>query len=178
MPWDAGRVPASLDEFIARHRERGRILVPGCGTGYEVRRLAEAGFDVLAIDFSQAAIEAAQAHLGEYAARVRLADYFDFAGDDTPFDALYERAFLCALPRRMWGQWAARTAQLVRPGGLLFGLFFFDNNSKGPPFGTSQVELDALLGASFSLTENLPVNDSVAAFAGRERWQVWQRKVA
>lgn len=175
MPWDAGRVPASLERFVARHPVRGRVLVPGCGTGYEVRYLAQAGFEVTAIDFSEAALEAAKGELGPLAHLVRLADFFAFEGDQPPFDAIYERAFLCALPRRNWGDWAKRTAQLVRPGGLLFGLFFFDSNAKGPPYGIGAAELDALLATDFELIEDEPVSDSIPAFAGRERWQVWRR---
>ncbi len=175
-PWDAGGVPAALERFVARHAGRGRVLVPGCGTGYEVRQLAQAGFDVTAIDFSEAALEAARRELGPLAHRVRLADFFDFEGDAPPFDAIYERAFLCALPRRVWSDWARRASELLRPGGLLFGNFFFDSNVKGPPFGVDQAQLDALLTGEFERIEDEPVEDSIPAFAGRERWQVWRRK--
>lgn len=174
-PWDAGRVPAALARFAARHPARGRVLVPGCGTGYEVRLLAETGFEVSAIDFSVAALEAARRELGPLAHLVRFADFFGFEGDATPFDAMYERAFLCALPRRVWSDWARRTASLLRPGGLLFGLFFFDSNAKGPPFGIDAAELDALLGADFQRLEDELAEDSLPVFAGKERWQVWRR---
>ena len=176
MPWDAGRVPEPLERFIARHTQRGRLLIPGCGTGYEVRFLAQAGFEVTAIDFSEEAIEAARRELGPHAHLLRLADFFGFEGDQVPFDAIYERAFLCSLPRRMWDDWARRTAQLATPGGLLFGLFFFDDNAKGPPFGIGVAELDALLAPEFELIENEPASGSIPTFAGRERWQVWRRK--
>jgi len=176
MPWDAGRVPAALERFTARHPVRGRVLVPGCGTGYEVRYLAQAGFDVTAIDFSEAALEAAKGELGPLAHLVRQADFFGFEGDQTAFDAIYERAFLCALPRRIWSDWGRRTADLLRPGGLLFGLFFFDDNAKGPPFGIGAAELDALLAPNFELIEDELASDSIPAFAGRERWQVWRRR--
>ncbi len=176
MPWDAGRVPAALERFAARHPERGRVLIPGCGTGYEARLLAQTGFDVTAIDFSEAAVEAARRELGPLAHLVRQADFFAFDGDTPPFDALYERAFLCALPRRLWGDWVRRTAALVRPGGLLFGLFFFDDNAKGPPFGIAAADLDALLAPDFERIEDEPVEDSIPVFAGKERWQVWRRR--
>ena len=174
-PWDAGRVPAALQRFVARHTGRGRVLVPGCGTGYEVRELTHAGFDVAAIDFSEAALEAARRELGPLAHLVRLGDFFGFECDAPPFDAIYERAFLCALPRRLWSDWATRAAQLLRPGGLLFGLFFFDDNAKGPPFGVAAEQLEALLAPDFERVEDGPVEDSIPAFAGRERWQVWRR---
>jgi SAM-dependent methyltransferase len=173
-PWDAGRVPAALQRFVARHTGRGRVLVPGCGTGYEVRELALAGFDVTAIDFSEAALEAARRELGPLARLARLADFFGFESILRPL-TIYERAFLCALPRRVWSDWAARAAELLRPGGLLFGNFFFDSNVKGPPFGIGQAELDALLAGEFERIEDEPVDDSLPVFAGKERWQVWRR---
>lgn len=174
-PWDAGRVPAALQRFVARHAGRGRVLVPGCGTGYEVRELAHAGFDVTAIDFSVAALEAARRELGPLAHLVRHADFFAFDGDAPPFDAVYERAFLCALPRRVWGDWERRTAQLLRPGGLLFGVFYFDSNAKGPPFGIGAADLDAMLSGDFERLEDEAVEDSLPVFSGKERWQVWRR---
>ena len=175
-PWDAGRVPAALQRFVARHTGRGRVLVPGCGTGYEVRELAHAGFDVTAIDFSEAAFEAARRELGPLAHLVRIADFFGFEHDTPPFDAIYERAFLCALPRRVWPDWERRAAQLLRPGGLLFGVFYFDDNARGPPFGVAAGQLEALLAPDFERIEDEPVEDSIPAFAGRERWRVWRRK--
>jgi hypothetical protein len=68
-------------------------------------------------------------------------------------------------------------AQLVAPGGVLAGFFFFDEGERGPPFPLHDAgELEALLAPAFTRLEDLPVTDSIAAFAGRERWQVWQRQ--
>src|SRR5262245_64398372 len=96
-PWDAGDVPPQLARWL-KLLPSARVLVPGCGAGYEVRAFAQAGHDVLGIEFSDAAIEAANRALGPLARRVRKADYFVF--ETAPFDVVYERAFLCALPRR------------------------------------------------------------------------------
>jgi len=175
-PWDAGGVPAQLVKWLAS-RPKVRVLVPGCGSGYEVRAFAEHGDEVTAIEFSDAAIEAARRSLGAAAHLVKKADFFSFP--TAPYDLVYERAFLCALPRRIWAQWAARTAELVRPAGELAGFFFFDANDRGPPFGISQAQLDALLGPCFTLEASLdtPQDDSIEVFKGKERWQVWKRKL-
>ena len=101
------------------------------GTAWPVA--AESGWDVLGIDFSHEALNAARAILGPAAARVRHADFFaPIAGE--PFEVVYERAFLCALPRRLWGDWAKRMAEVVAPGGLVAGFFFFGDGERGPPF--------------------------------------------
>ena len=175
-PWEAGRVPARLREHVATHPPAGRVLVPGCGSGHDVRFLAEAGFDVRGIDFSRAALAAARPVLGPFADRVREADFFA-PGLEGPWALVYERAFLCALPRRLWGAWAARVAELLAPGALLAGFFYFADGERGPPFPLrAQDELDSLLAAAFERTADLPVDDSIAVFAGRERWQVWRRR--
>jgi SAM-dependent methyltransferase len=164
-----------LAAWLARETRRLRVLVPGCGSGYEVRAFHERGHDVLAIDFSEAALEAAARALGPLAHLVRRADFF--ALEEPPFDLVYERAFLCALPRRLWADWGRRVAGLLRPGGRLAGFFYFDDNARGPPFGTSAAELAALLGAAFALEEDAPVppGESLAVFQGRERWMLWRR---
>jgi thiopurine S-methyltransferase len=96
-----------------------------------------------------------------------------------PFDLVYERAFLCALPRARWPDWGRRLAELVRPGGELAGFFYLDDNQRGPPFGISQPGLEALLAARFVLEENTPVPaaQSLPVFQGKEIWQVWKRRL-
>ena len=122
-------MPPALEAWLRKRGKSLRVLIPGSGTGYEVELFAHLGHDVLAIDFSDAAIEAAQRELGKLADRVRKADFFTLPERD--FDLLYERAFLCALPRPLWARWADRSAELVRPGGELAGFFYFDDNVKG-----------------------------------------------
>ena len=77
-PWDAAGVPPHLSKWI-ENRTPCRVLIPGCGSGYEVRLFAAHGHDVLAIDFSDAAVEAARKELGEPLARlVAQQDFFSF----------------------------------------------------------------------------------------------------
>jgi SAM-dependent methyltransferase len=174
-PWDAGRVPEALGQFLKTEPRGQRVLIPGCGSGYEVRAFAEAEHEVLAIDFAPAAVERTRQNLGPLAHLVRLADFFEF--DFTrPFDLVYERAFLCALPRRLWPGYAPRVAELLRPGGRLAGFFFFDDGERGPPFGLKAGELETLLGGRFDRIADSPVSDSIPIFAGKERWQLWIRR--
>ena len=176
-PWDAAGVPPQLAVWLQNRKSSLKVLIPGCGTGYEVRAFYEHGHDVLAIEFSDAAIDAAKRELGPLFDRVKKADFFVF--ESRSFDVVYERAFLCALPRRIWPQWGSRIAQLVRPGGDLAGFFYFDDNERGPPFGISQRGLDELLLPEFELSEDLAISpeQSIPVFKGKERWQVWRRKL-
>ncbi len=186
-PWNAGGVPRALQEFVdgcvsgsmagwrAGHEAPPRVLVPGCGHAWEARHLCQFGWDVLAIDFSPAAIAHARPLMGPFAARLMRADFFAFAPAQ-PFDLIYERAFLCALPRHLWPAYAARCAALLAPGGLLAGYFYLGSEPKGPPFAIEPAALDALLMPAFERIADEAVDDSLAVFQGRERWQVWRRR--
>jgi SAM-dependent methyltransferase len=174
-PWDAGRAPADLQRFAAGYAGPQRALIPGCGSAYEARLLAELNWSVTAIDFSAAALAAARRTLGPFADCALEADFFRFDAG-APWPVVYERAFLCALPRRMWPAYADRVAQLLAPGGLLAGYFYFDDNLRGPPFGAAPQELAELLDANFEHVEDRPVADSLPVFQGRERWMVWRRR--
>lgn len=174
-PWDRGGVPEALRQFVTRAPRPYVTLIPGCGTAYEVAYLSASGWDVTAIDFSPEAVESARAMLGRWGERVVQADFFNFV-PRRPVELIYERAFLCALPRRLWSAVAARWATLLAPGGLLAGFFYFDDAPKGPPFGIGPAELETLLSPHFERIADDAVTDSVPVFAGKERWQVWRRR--
>lgn len=172
-PWDAGRVPPGLARWLKKQPAGRRVLIPGCGSGYEVQYFADHGDDVLGIDFSEPALSRAR----RLSLPVRQADFFALA--EPPFDLVYERTFLCALPRTRWPEWSAHIAKLVRPGGRLAGFFFFDDNERGPPFGISMTRLHELLDRTFTLEEDqaVPAEESVPVLSGKERWQVWKRRI-
>lgn len=174
-PWDAGGVPVQLREFADHLPADTRVLVPGCGSAYEAGYLAAPGRDVIALDFSAAAIAAARLTLGSWRGQLLHDDFFHFPCA-APFDFIYERAFLCALPRKMWPDYGRRMAGLMRPGGHLAGYFLLGDDLKGPPFPITPDALDALLGPWFVRVADAAASDSIAVFAGRERWQVWRRR--
>ena len=184
-PWDAGRVPQQFSEFSQRHRgalasqplaRKPRALVPGCGSAYEAGHLDALDWETHALDFSAAAIDAARATLPNFGGQLHCADFFTFEASE-PFDLVYERAFFCALPRHLWPNFMPRMAELLRPGGVLAGYFFLDENAlKGPPFGLSAASLHVFCQPWFDLIEDQPAPDSIGPFVGKERWMVWQRR--
>ena len=121
------------------------------------------------------------ANLDRLGRLVRKADFFGFEGDATPFDVIYERALLCALPRGRWPDWGRRVAapcEVGRPAGG--GSSHFDDNPKGPPFGIDAKTLEVLLEPGFVQLEDrlVPDEQCLPVFAGKERWQVWKRRAS
>lgn len=174
-PWDFGGIPAELKDFLKRKIKGGnRVLIPGCGSGYEVRAFATVGYDVVALDFSAAAVEEAKRNAGpDLAGRVQQADFFTAKLELGAYDVIYERTFLCAIDPSRRREYAKRVATLLKPGGLLVGYFFYKNTdpADGPPHGLAWGEGDELFAPFFLLTKDVPVTDSLPMFAGRERWQ-------
>lgn len=178
-PWDKGGVPLALQEFVSQAQQPLVTLIPGCGIGYEAAFLAQAGWDVTAIDFSPAAVASARAAIGVWGRHIVEADFF-LHQPSQPLGLIYERAFLCALPPAMRPEIAKRWAELLPAGALLAGFFFLDESAerslKGPPFSITGAQLEALLLPYFELLEDVAVSDSIAVFAGKERWQVWRMR--
>ena len=174
-PWDRGAVPAELRRFVAGCERPLTVLIPGCGSGYELAWLMEQGWDASAIDFAPEAVARAKRVAGRWDEWVLEADFFAWE-PARPLDMVYECAFLCAMPPAMWPRIAARWAELLRPGALLAGFFYFGDKPKGPPFGIARERLEALLADGFECIENRPVEDSIPVFAGKERWMAWRRR--
>lgn len=174
-PWDAGKVPAAFADFVELQPGPLATLIPGCGSAWEAEHLAARGWPVCALDFSPTAIAQARAVLGSSAVDLVCDDFFTFRPAQPPA-LIYERAFLCALPRKLWADWGRRVAELLPSGGRLAGFFFICEQLKGPPFGILPEQLDELLQADFVRESDQAVADSIPVFAGRERWQVWRRR--
>jgi thiopurine S-methyltransferase len=174
-PWDAGRVQGDFASFVAARTQPLNTLIPGCGSAWEASHLADHRWPVTALDFSPTAVACAREALADKAVDLVCADFFAWQPAQA-LDLIYERAFLCALPRKLWADWGTRVAELLPPGGLLAGYFFVCDQLKGPPFGILPEQLDALLLPNFECLTDQPVADSIPVFAGRERWQIWRRR--
>jgi len=144
--WDRGAASPALQHWL----ESGalapcRVLVPGCGRGYEVVEMARLGFEVTAIDIAPSAVHALKRALEDEGlrARVILGDLFDFEADRA-FDAVYEQTCLCAIPPEKRAAYARRLSGWLRPGGRLFALFMQTGREGGPPFHCDLLEMRRL----------------------------------
>jgi cyclopropane fatty-acyl-phospholipid synthase-like methyltransferase len=100
-PWDTGISPPELNEFIAQH-PAGRALDMGCGTGTNVVTLAEAGWQVVGVDFVGRAVRAAQTRIRRAGLSNRAQVYQDDVSRledvDGPFDLILDIGCYHGLP--------------------------------------------------------------------------------
>jgi SAM-dependent methyltransferase len=124
-PWDRGACGPQLLAWIdSGLLSPCRIVVPGCGRGWDVVELARRGFEVTGIDYADAACDATRAalHGAGLRAEVVQADVQAWR-PDRPFDAVYEQTCLCAQHPTCWRGYETSLASWLRPGGRLFALF-------------------------------------------------------
>lgn len=175
-PWDHGGVPRSLKNYLAAHRDGGRVLIPGCGSGHEITAFARAGYQVTAIDFAVHAVELARANLEPaLAERVLLGDFFTHDFADAPFDVIYERTFFCAITPDLRAAYVRRMVHLLRPGGVLVGLFYLSGERGGPPFALNEHDHAKLFRPDFLLVTDDAVPDEHPLFGANERWREYRR---
>lgn len=149
MPWDFRGVPRALTGWLTKANPPGRVLIPGCGSGYEVKAFQDAGWDVVAIDYSPAAVARAKTALGALADKVMLADFFARDFDGRQFDLIYERTFLCSLPPERWPAYARRMAGSLAERGRLVGFFLYGHEEEPPPYPMTEEAAQTLLGENF-----------------------------
>lgn len=183
-PWDAGQSAPALQSALRRGLlgERGRALVPGCGSGYDVLALAEAGWDVTGVDLAAGAARRFESLRDERGvepdhARVLIGDFFEL--DLGEYDLIWDYTFLCALQPEMRTDWLERTHELVGDDRLLATLIFPITDQRdwdeGPPFRMSFELVRDLVTPSFELVHEGKPETSVPGRKGMEHLAVWRR---
>ena len=123
--WDRGAPSPQLLAWLASGElQPCRIVVPGCGSGWEVAELAKRGFDVVGLDYTSAAVEKTQARVTALGlqAQVIQTDVLSYQ-PESPFDAIYEQTCLCAIHPEHWSKYAQQLRQWLKPGGSMWMMF-------------------------------------------------------
>jgi SAM-dependent methyltransferase len=159
IPWDRGASSPAMSRWLdSCDLQQCRIVIPGCGYGYEVVELARRGFDVTGIDFAPSALAALKNELQtlKVNARVIEADVLKWKPEQL-FDAIYEQTCLCALPPKLWKRYIERLDHWLKPGGKLFALFMQTNQAGGPPYHCDMKEMRDLFSAERWAWPNEPL---------------------
>jgi SAM-dependent methyltransferase len=179
-PWDLGEAAPALLAWLQQNPGEGRrAIVPGCGRGHDALALAQAGWDVLAVDFAASAIEetrAAGTRAG-VALTTRQADLFELTPAEVgTFDLWFEHTCFCAIDPADRSRYAETAAALVRPGGQLIGVFYAHGKPGGPPYDTRPEAVREAFQSDFSFTALAVTPHSVPRRAGQELWGELVRK--
>jgi SAM-dependent methyltransferase len=162
--WDQGRPHEEMGRLLQHAALEGRlpngarIYSAGCGRAHNEAWLAGQGYQVDAVDAVAEAIEGARVLYGNVPhLRLEVADVFlaENKGADASlslYDAVFDRAMLCALQPSHRATYVQKISGKLKPGGLFMSILFRRTRSpEGPPFAVNEVEARELLAAQFDL---------------------------
>jgi len=100
IPWARLKVNSLLETYInSKDSHSGKALVIGCGLGDDARALEIAGYDVVAIDVSEAALESARERFDDSKVRFVKQDIFEMPEAYSEyFDFVFEAFTIQSLP--------------------------------------------------------------------------------
>jgi SAM-dependent methyltransferase len=178
--WDIRQPTPPLVEFIDHTPPApGRVAVPGCGRGHDVRFLARRGYAAVGFDFSTTALAEARAlaKTDNVTAEFVERDLFTLGLDyGHAFDGIWEYTCFCAIEPRRRAEYVRTMSAILKPGGWLLACFFpMRRRAAGPPFPVSEREVRRLFAPGFRI-ERAYAPRSVRPRQGQE-WMVLLRKV-
>ena len=180
----------------------GRVLVPGCGRGYDPVAFAVEGGAALALglELSAGAVAAAEAYrdaavgsAGGAADRIRYAqgNFFERPPEERhTFDLVFDYTFFCAITPASRAAWGVAMAGLLKEDGELATLMFpeaplvnampptYPDGLSGPPFPVCEQAYRAALepaGFHLSWAEPVPPAESHQGRQSRETMAVWRK---
>ncbi len=185
-PWEKGAPAPPLLELLEKSDPGiwgdGAVLVPGCGTGHDVRALASRGMKALGLDLAEEAFRRADAHPKVGAESYEIADFLDAEWrKEKRFSAIWEHTCFCAIDPARREDYAKACADLIVTGGCLTGVFFltpYDPGEEwqGPPFPTGVEELDSHFSPWFKREVAWVPESAYPGREGREWLAVYRRK--
>lgn len=180
-PWDLGRpTPIILHLHQTGALPKGRALVPGCGSGYDVVAMACSERYVVGLDVSHTAIEKAI----ELSSSLPNSSYFTFLKADfftwhppELFDLIFDYTFFCAIEPGMRSRWACKVQEMLKPDGELITLMYpISDHVGGPPYKVSVSDYEEVLHPMGFKAVTIVDNElAIEARKGREKFGRWRR---
>ena len=159
--WDLGAAPPALTALLARLDRPLRVLVPGCGYGHDAIAWAEAGHDVVGVDFAPLAIEGAYERARAAGVEVSWLQADVFAMPDLPpFDAIWEQTCYCAIDVEDRDRYVRAIADVLKPGGRFFGLLWNHGQPGGPPHDVTPEDVRERFAEAFDVASVTRVTES------------------
>ena len=147
--WDIGKASNPLIELFKHIENKSlKILIPGCGNGYEAEYLFRADFkDVHIIDIAPEPLEDYKKRNKDFPiSQIILGDFFSHKGE---YDIIVEQTFFCALDPNKRMDYVNKVYDLLDVGGKLIGVLFDREFEGGPPFGGNKDEYQELFESKF-----------------------------
>jgi SAM-dependent methyltransferase len=173
-PWDLGQPNPAFIQLLKDNKflQPCKILIPGCGKGYDAVAAAKFGYDVTALDFSNKAIYFAKELAEKENLRIKFLVKNIFDLDESfnkSFDAIYDYTFFCAINPDRRSEYSEKCFELLKVGGKFAAVLFpVEKRDGGPPFGVDLSDVYRIFSKKFRLCLSSKNIDSIGPRKGRE----------
>lgn len=174
--WDKGEPSPGLVDFLhsSTPLRKGTVVVPGCGTGHDVRAWAKAGFEATGLDLATTAIQLAREKTRAAGLTANFAQTNFLTTDpEQKFDYVFEHTLFCAIQPSERPLYVEAVHRWLKPGGRYVAVFYMIDDVDGPPFGTTREEIKQRFSPRFTLLKDW-VPRSYPGREGLEWMTVWQ----
>jgi SAM-dependent methyltransferase len=145
IPWARQDVNPLLQTYLDEEKEhKGKALVIGCGLGDDAIALEKAGYEVVAIDVSQTALDLAKSRFSDSQVLFEKQDIFDmpekYSGH---FDFVFEALTIQSLPVEFREKMIRAICNtLKKDAKLLVVAHQHNGNNDGPPWPLTKEQID------------------------------------
>ena len=160
IPWARQAVNPLLQSYLDEDVvHKGKALVIGCGLGDDAIALEKAGYEVVAIDISQTALDLAKERFPTSTTVFKKQDIFEY---EEEFDFVFEALTIQSLPIEFREKMVKAVADTVaKDGKLLLVAHLRKELQKGPPWPLTKDEVDLFKTHGLTeLTHELHTEDS------------------
>jgi len=177
--WEKGAPSPGLVDFLTSHSDlpRSTVLVPGCGTGHDVRAFAAAGFEATGLDFAPSAVALAKERTQAAGLRAKFCRK-DFlrAKLRRRFDWLFEHTCFCAINPADRDAYVRAVLRWLKLDGQFLAIhYMIPSEGPEPPFGVTRRELWERFSPHFELLAEWTPR-SYPNRVGLEQMLWWKRK--
>ena len=177
IEWDIGYPSTPLKSYIDQIKDKNqKILIPGCGNGYEAEYAFKKGFDNIYIaDISKPPLMDFKRRVPHFPNDQLIQNDF-FEIKDT-FDLILEQTFFCALHPSLRKDYVNKMAALLNPRGKLAGVLFdFPMNTSGPPFGGNKKLYKTYFKETFFIRTLEHCDQSIPERKDKELFFIFEKK--
>ncbi|MGB0744062.1 MAG: methyltransferase domain-containing protein, partial [Opitutales bacterium] len=150
-----GKVGRSV---YSSRRIEGKVLVPGCGAGHDVRLLAGQGAEVTGLDLAPGALKKAESFSKAASESYLLGDFLNLEKKHyRSYDWVFEHTCLCAIEPAEREAYVASLISALKPGGHFLAIFYREvpnYTEDGPPHPISEQEINELFGENFEVIDS------------------------
>jgi methyl halide transferase len=180
--WDMHSPTPVFEDVLddQQFKATGKMLIAGCGMGYDAVLAAKKGHNVYAVDFAPEAVKSAIMMAEKEKVKMNLIHEDIFKLDSiykNHFDYVYDYVTYCSIDPSRRKEYAEKIACFLKPGGKLIALLFpVEDRKGGPPYAVDVLEFYEIFSKHLQLTLSSKKINTIKPRRGREVLQIYIKK--